>query len=80
MPDTALKYNSSIERFNSFMLSRCLPVRPKIMFLNPPLDSYKPNQNQIYKTLPPFGLGILATITGRMGISTNILERGIFWG
>jgi radical SAM superfamily enzyme YgiQ (UPF0313 family) len=74
MPEALSKYSTGIERFSSFLRSRSLPLKPDIMFLNPPLDSYRSNQKQLYKTLPPFGLGILATITKEAGISTNLLD------
>jgi anaerobic magnesium-protoporphyrin IX monomethyl ester cyclase len=45
-----------------------------VLFLNPPVDRYGNGGTSIYKTLPPMGLGILATLTERHGLSVAILD------
>ncbi len=62
------------EYFWEYLASQKLSASPQVVLVNPPLDVYEGGQTGIYKTLPPFGLGYLATISDNAGISTVILD------
>jgi anaerobic magnesium-protoporphyrin IX monomethyl ester cyclase len=62
------------EYFWEHLASKKISASPQVVLVNPPLDVYEGGQTGIYKTLPPFGLGYLATISDNAGISTVILD------
>ncbi|MDP6641596.1 MAG: radical SAM protein [Nitrososphaerales archaeon] len=60
--------------FYQYLKDNNLPDNPDIVLVNPPLDIYDPGQSGKYKTLPPFGLGILATMADSASIKTVLLD------
>jgi anaerobic magnesium-protoporphyrin IX monomethyl ester cyclase len=63
-----------LKLFHQYLKEKNLPNNPEIVLINPPLDIYAPGQSGKYKTLPPFGLGILATMADNAGIKTVLLD------
>lgn len=66
--------NSVVIKYCSFLKKNGVSINPDILLVNPPLDIYCANQKELYKTLPPFGLGMLATLAKANGIKISILD------
>jgi|TARA_B100001964_G_C14254932_1_gene611868 anaerobic magnesium-protoporphyrin IX monomethyl ester cyclase len=65
---------NALNYFNQYLKDTNQPDNPDIVLVNPPLDIYDPGQSGKYKTLPPFGLGILATMADNAGIKTVLVD------